>query len=277
MRDDPLYAGGELKKKYGFLRHSLVGRLVASFALRDTLVFTDSPVLREVLRSRLQISTDIAPIPVPGVWQMPEIEIGLRKNPRTTVAFIGQPRAGSGFDLFLATALSMEKERLAGEVSFLVVTTPESLEHWGMGRYRFMLERGLRGIAFEERWMNSIEFARQIDRADIVWAMSDPPDFYLRQTSGIFTHGFCLGKKMIGNRNGWAETVVGWSPVCRYVEPRLDQTVAAVLSLALAHADTESLEQAKQWRVSHSRKAFDDFIARALARLEEGSGAVCSR
>lgn len=264
IRYDPLHADGTLKAKYAYLRTTWPGRLTAGIGLMNTHLYTDSPVLQTVVREHFQLEARLAPIPVPGVWDLPAEELDRPSSGPVTIGFIGQPRASRAFALFVATALAFEGKRVTGEIRFLAILPPGSLEAWNMAHYRPIFQCRLAGLVLEERVMDSTDFARQMNRADIVWALGDPPDFYRRQTSGIFTHGLCLGKKMITDRGGWAEAAAGPISVCQYVEPRIEQTIAAIIALAISKCDSKSSDCIRQWRAMHSRKSFDGFIASAL-------------
>jgi hypothetical protein len=203
------------------------------------------------------------------VWELREAA-GLdaaatrRAGGPVTIGFIGQPRPERCFDVFVLAALAMEAERRAGAVRFLVVVQPGALAFWRMTKFADVLGAGLPGIAIEERWMSAADFAREMDRADVVWAVGEP-GAYRRQTSGIFAHALALGKSIIANRGGWAEAVGRGLPGLRFIDPTVGASRAAIRSLLQA-PPTAGAGRDTTHAVS-TRAMFDDFVRESLEAL----------
>jgi hypothetical protein len=265
VRYDPLHLDGTVRRRYAQLWLTRVGRCISHFSTKNTLLYTDSEVLQTVLRERFGITVNLSPIPTPGVWSRGTESVGVVGRP-ARVAFVGQPRTARAFPLFVATAVACERERLDGKISFVVTTPVGSLEQWQMAQWRPLLESKIAGLQFAERRMDSSQFAEEMAKSDIIWALGDPPDFYRRQTSGIFTHALSLGRRVITDRGGWAQAAAGLVPICRYIDPTLAQAQEAIRALATTASDESSRDFVARWRERHSEHAFDQFVAEALRR-----------
>jgi hypothetical protein len=266
MRNDPLDKDGNLKGNYVFMSRNPLGRFLADVAFNGMSTYTDSLALKDTLSRQLGIESAICPIPVPGVWSMEEGEIKPPDGRPMTVGFIGQPRGSRGFELFVETALEMEEERRMGKVRFLAVIQPGGDVFWGTGKKSDVLRVGLPGMDLVERWMTAGEFARQMNEVDAVWALGDSA-IYRMQTSGIFAHAMCLGKKVITNARGWAQSEGGKSDIVKYVEPTIEESTRAVRELIGKRARPADGRIASIWRLRNSHESFDMWVREAFGEM----------
>jgi len=209
FRYDPMDSNNRLRKKYFFFAKVFPVNLLWKIATRNTKISVDSFLLQDILFNELGAKSSLAPIPTTGIWKIEKEEPSLLK-PTTnqlplTIGYIGQPRPSRGFELFANVASAMEKERLSGLVKFIAVIPSDSDKFWNTRNSADLLRYNLVGISLEERLMDSKDFAFQMSQVDVVWALGDP-DIYRRQTSGIVVHAVCLGKLVITNKGGWAES-----------------------------------------------------------------------
>ncbi|MHB9023845.1 MAG: hypothetical protein ACYC7E_06665 [Armatimonadota bacterium] len=269
FRFDPMNKQGRLRGKYRVLQRRWPATMLWKRALNQTRLFTDSSLLQHVLREELSIAASIVSIPIPGVWHLPEHEVTMTLPTPCTVGYIGQPRSSRSFDLFVLSALAMERERNAGLVNFLAVLPPGSDVLWDATKYSSILRTGLPGIALEERTMTGDEFAVQINRMDIVWGLGDPA-IYRRQTSGIIAHAVCLGKRIITNQDSWAQASLHSTALARFVEPDLMQITEAIRSFSTLPITDLDIQEIQRWRRQHSQEAFYRFVAETIGCVEEG-------
>ena len=270
LRKNTVNTARQLSRKYRVLRRSLIGRVVWWLATKETIGFTDSHILQRLQREHLGLETGLVPVLTPGVWDvLPEGDApGPRRDGPQTVGFIGEPGAGRGFDLFVLTALAMEEERRSGQVEFLAVMLPSYEITPDAVHYMDAFHQGLPGMRLELRWMPTpADFVAQMKRADILWNVY-APGVFTQGTSGRLVHGMCLGKKIVCSSWEWAEAVVRPCSRMRLVEPRLEQTVAAIRALSAAESDDASRQETQRWRETYSREAWDRFVADALERCE---------
>ncbi|MBI5396613.1 MAG: hypothetical protein HZA91_15070 [Verrucomicrobia bacterium] len=274
LRKNPVTIAGQFSRKYTLFSQSVLARPFWKLATGRTLAFTDSHILQRVQRERLGLETALVPVLTPGVWDLPPDGDGpaSRSGGPVTVGFIGEPGAGRGFDLFVLTALAMEQERRSGQVEFLAVMLPGYEVTPDAVHCVDALRQGLPGMRLELRWMPTpADFVAQMKRADILWNVYAPWVFH-QGTSGRLVHGMCLGKKIVCSRWEWAVEAVRPCSMVRFVDERLEQTVAAVRALLASEVDEASRQEVRRWRQTYSREAWDRFVTDALERSDDDLG-----
>lgn len=271
FRREVVDATGRFSRKYKLFSQSLLTRPFWKLATGQTMGYSDSVILQEVYRERLGLELGLLPVLAPGVWGLPPDagDAVARTGAPQVVGFIGEPGAGRCFDLFVLTAMAMEQERRSGQVEFLAVMSPSYHVTPEAAPCLDVFRQGLPGMRLEQRWMPApSDFVSQMRRADILWNVYDPAVF-LGGTSGRLVHGMCLGQRMVCSRWKWSEAAVRPCSMVRLVEPKLEQTVAAVRSLMAAELDEASRDEVRRWRRDHSQQAWNEFVTGALRRCDE--------
>ncbi len=270
FRYDPISTRGKLRKKYYFILKIFPANLLWKLAIRDTKIGVDSHILQDILCHEFKIKSSLAPIPIPGVWKIEKdnpnlLNFKTEKLP-LTVGYIGQPRSSRGFELFVNVASAMEKERLANLIKFKIVISPDEDNFWNTSNSVDIFRFNLIGTFFEERLMDSEDFAYQMSQVDIIWALGDP-SIYKRQTSGVVTHAICLGKKLITNKGGWAEELLKNSQDIRFLEPNLEEVIIALHSFLSNYTEQKNEDKSipDTWRKTNSQSAFYQWIFENLS------------
>lgn len=265
FRYDPISTRGKLRKKYYFILKTFPAKWLWKLGVKDTTIGVDSHILQDILYHEFKLKSSLAPIPVPGIWKIEKdnptlLNFKIEKLP-LTVGYIGQPRSSRGFELFVNVASAMEKERLADLIKFKIVIPPDKGDFWNARNSVDILRYNRIGIFFEERLMDSEDFAYQMSQVDIIWALGDP-NIYKRQTSGIVTHAICLGKKLITNKGGWAEELLANSQDVRFLEPNLGEVVIALHSFLSNYTEQKNDDNSipDAWRKTNSQSSFYQWI-----------------